>query len=120
MSIASGQPPNAQRPDQSLWQRIFAGPSTRLGRWSVGLAAVFVVLFLINAIVFMPATVEAPWRQVLLPLYGFAMLACGLAAGVAGLVAVIRWRERSWLVGLSMLPALLVITLVLGEFLVPH
>ncbi len=120
MSIASGQPPHVQSPEQSLWRRIFAAPGTRLGRWAVGLAGMFVVLFLINAIVFMPATVEAPWRQVLLPLYGFAMLACGLAAGVVGLMAVIRQRERSWLVWLSMLPALLVIFLLLGEFLVPH
>jgi len=55
-----------------------------------------------------------------LPFYGIAMLACGLAAGIAGLIAVIRRGERSWLVWLALLPGLLVLFLVLGEFLVPH
>ena len=34
----------------SLWQR----PSTRLGWWAVRLAALFVVLFIIDSVVFMP------------------------------------------------------------------
>ncbi len=84
------------------------------------LAATFVVLFTINATVFMPSTVEAPWRQVVLPFYGIAMMLCGLAAGIVGLIAVIRRRERSWLVWLTLLPGLFVLVFVLGEFLVPH
>lgn len=95
-------------------------PSTKLGWWSVALAATFVVLFIINATVFMPSTVEVPWRQAVLPFYGIAMLSCGLAAGIVGLIAVIRRRERSWLVWLTILPGLMVVTFVLGEFLVPH
>lgn len=95
-------------------------PSTKLGKRSVILAAVFVVLFIINAIVFMPSEVAIPWRQVVLPFYGIAMLSCGLVAGIAGLVAVIRYRERSWLVWLAMLPGLMAIAFVLGEVLVPH
>jgi hypothetical protein len=94
-------------------------PSSKLGRWAVGLGAAFVVLFLINSFVFMPASLDAPWRHVVLPFYGIFMLACGLASGVAGLVAVTRKHERSWLVWLTMLPGLLVLFLVLGEFLGP-
>jgi len=45
---------------------------------------------------------------------------CGLAAGIVGLIAVIRRHERSWLVWLTILPGLLVLLFVLGEFLVPH
>jgi hypothetical protein len=41
-------------------------------------------------------------------------------AGIVGLIAVIRRHERSWLVWLAMLPGLMVVALVLGEFLVPH
>jgi len=86
----------------------------------VGLGILFVVLFLVNSFVFMPTSSDAPWRQVILPFYGIFMLLCGLAAGIIGLVAVIRRHERSWLVWLTLLPGLLVLFLVLGEFLVPH
>jgi hypothetical protein len=48
------------------------------------------------------------------------MLLCGLAAGILGLIAVIRKNERSWLVWLTLLPGLLVLFLLLGEFLFPH
>lgn len=42
------------------------------------------------------------------------MMLCGLAAGVVGLVAVIRQRELSWLVWLT------AFFMLLGEFLLPH
>ena len=55
-----------------------------------------------------------------LPFYGIAMLSCRLAAGIVGLIAAIWQHERSWLVWLTMLPGLMVLIFVLGEFLVPH
>lgn len=64
---------------QPLRRRILGWPGTRLGWWSVGLGATFAVLFIINSTMFMPSAVEAPWRQVVLPLYGIAMMLCGLA-----------------------------------------
>ena len=101
--------------------RLFLGwPSTRLGWWSVALAAVFLVLFIINSAVFMRLPEDVTWRVTVLPYYGIFMLLCGLAAGIAGLIAVIRRHERSWLVWLTLLPGLFVVFLVLGEFLVPH
>ena|SRR3990172_1032750 len=103
-----------------LRKRILAPPSSRLGRWSATLLAIFVLLFMINSFVFMPARDEAPWRQSLLPFYGIAMLLWGLAAGVLALIALIRRHERSWLVWLALLPGVLVLFLVFGEFLVPH
>lgn len=98
MKTDSGLPVSAPPPSQPLWRPILGWPSTRLGWWSIGLAATFAVLFIINPTVFIPSTVEVPWRQVVLPFYGFAMLSCGLAAGIVGLIAVIRRHERSWLV----------------------
>jgi cytochrome bd-type quinol oxidase subunit 2 len=95
-------------------------PYTRLGRQAVWLGGAFVVLFLINSFVFMPSTSDAPWRHLVLPFYGIFMLLCGLGAGVSGTIAVARERERSWLVWLTILPGLLVLFLVLGEFLFPH
>jgi 4-amino-4-deoxy-L-arabinose transferase-like glycosyltransferase len=95
-------------------------PSTRLGRWAVGLMAVFLVMFLINSFVFMPSSSDAPWRHIVLPFYGILMILCGLAAGIVGLIALIRQHERSWLVWLTILPGAFVLFLLLGEFLVPH
>ncbi len=103
----------------TLWQR----PATRLGQWAVGLWALFVLLFIINSFVFMPAG-ENPanewWMHAYLPFYGIFMLLCGFASGVIGLIAVLRKGERSWLVWLTLLPGAWVIFMLLGEFLVPH
>lgn len=99
------------------------GPNTRLGRWAVGLAATFVVLFIINSVVFMPLFQYTPgtgWWQVLLPVYGIFMMLCGLAAGPVGLVAIVRQHERSWMVWLTLLPGAFALFFVLGEFLFPH
>jgi hypothetical protein len=98
-------------------------PNTRLGWWAVGLLAVFVVMFIINTFVFMPTAqgVSNPaWRQTLLPYYGIFLMLCGLAAGIVGLVAIIKNHEHSWLVWLTILPGAFVVFLLLGEFLVPH
>jgi 4-amino-4-deoxy-L-arabinose transferase-like glycosyltransferase len=103
-----------------LWRSILGRPRTRLGRWAAGLEISFLALFLINAFVFMPLTTDAPWQHMLLPFYGIAMLLVGLLAGILGLVAVLRRRERSWLVWLALLPGLFVIFLLFGEFLAPH
>lgn len=78
------------------------------------------IFYIVNAAVFMPSTVEIPLRQVVLSFYGIFMLACGLAAGVVGLIAVMRRHERSCFVWLTVLLGLLVLVFVLGEFLVPH
>ncbi len=120
MKTTSGLPTRMPPSGQPLWRSFLAWPSTRPGRWAVALTATFVVMFAINSAMFMPATVEIPWREAVLPFYGIAMLVCGLAAGIAGLIAVIRRHERSWLVWLTLLPGLFVTFLVLGEFLVPH
>ena len=95
-------------------------PHTRLGWWAIWLAAVFVVMFLINSFVFMPTSSDAPWRHVILPFYGIAMLLCGLASGIIGWIAVLRNHERSWLVLLTLLPGLWVVFMLVGEFLFPH
>jgi hypothetical protein len=107
-------------PPQPLRQRILKLPSTRQGWWSVVMAVIFIVLYLLNSTVFMPTTVNASWRQTLLPFYSMWMMLCGLAAGIAGLVAMTRQGERSLLVWLAMLPGLMALFLVIGEFVVPH
>jgi hypothetical protein len=63
---------------------------------------------------------DAAWRHTLLPFYGIFMMLCGLAAGVVGLIALLRNHDRSWLVWLSILTGAFVVFFLLGEFLVPH
>jgi hypothetical protein len=42
---------------------MFSPPSTRLGSWSVGPQAAFVMPFVINATVLLPAPGVMPWRK---------------------------------------------------------
>ena len=118
MKTDSGIPASLPPPDLPLWQSLWRRPSTRLGWWSIGLTGAFIVLMIINSLVFMRLP-ETVWRPALI-FYGFAMLACGLAAGITALIALTRQHERSWLVWLPVLAGLFVIFLLLGEFLVPH
>jgi hypothetical protein len=106
-------------PRSSVWRR----PGTKLGTWAVRLAGIFLGLFLINSLVFIPISQNPSnegWMHTYLPFYGIFMLLCGLAAGIVGFMAVIRDRERSWLVWLTILPLVFVLFLLLGELLVPH
>ena len=95
-------------------------PGTHTGWWAVGLAVVFAVMFMIDTMVFMRLPGDAPGRQTWLPYYGVVMMLCGLAAGVVGVIAVIRKHERSWLIWLTILDGAFVLFFILGELLGPH
>ena len=94
-----------------------------MGWWADGLAAAFVFMLIITATVVVPASEATSihwWRQTWLPFWFIFMLLFGLAAGVVGLIAVIKKHERSWLVWLTILLGAFVLFLALFEFLVPH
>lgn len=107
---------NLKGGNPSFWAR----PATKMGRWAVVLGATFVVLYIINATIFMPLSSDAAWRHIVLPFYSLGMLLCGLASGIASLTAIIKWQERSWMVWLAIVPGLMMAFLLLGEFAVPH
>jgi hypothetical protein len=69
--------------------RITVLPTTPTGRWAVGLAATFVALVLVGTIV---------------PRGGALAFVCGLAGGVAALVAVVREGERALTVFAALAP----------------
>ena len=94
-------------------------PATRLGWWAVGLGGVYVLLFILTAIVSLVAS-RLPEPRNVMPSSGMLMLLLGLASGVVALAAILRNHERSWLVWLALLPGILGVLAILGEFLLPH
>jgi hypothetical protein len=83
------------------------GPRTKLGWWSVGLGALFTILFLLII-------------NELIRFSGFLTMTLGVIAGFITLAALIWKRERSWLVWLMLLPGLFAILFALGEIFFPH
>jgi hypothetical protein len=98
-------------------------PSTQFGWWAVGIFVLFILLFVVNAIVFVPAARGEPTAravQVALPNFGIFLVLCGLVAGVLGLIAIIKQRERSWLVWLAILPSAFILLLLIGDLILAH
>jgi hypothetical protein len=100
-----------------MWKKFLSLPKTRLGWWSVRLAATSVVLFAFGYGLFEVLAVEVPWEGVIITLLGIAMLSCGLAGGIVGLRAIVRRHERSWLAWLAMVPGLAALVFLIGEVL---
>ncbi len=87
-------------------RRIAILPTTRLGRWSVRLAAASVVLVL-------------AWR-VMGPAGAAPGFACGLVGGVVALVAIFRRGERAITVFAALVPLVFVLVFVLAELIIGH
>jgi hypothetical protein len=81
-------------------------PTTRLGRWAVGLGAANAVLVL-------------GWR-LMGPLGGFPGFVCGLAGGFVALVAIFRRGERAFTVFAAIVPLVFFVLFVLLELTVGH
>jgi hypothetical protein len=98
---------NATTSHQPLIQRILGWPTTRLGWWSIGLGALFMVFLIGNVGILRTFTAVLPLQLVRTSF--LLMLLFGLAAVILCLIAFIKCRERSWLIWLMILPALLVL-----------
>lgn len=100
-------------------ERLSLKPTSRLGWWSVVVAVVAVILFMVaTSGVFAsnrPDGLPVPMFLVIVPTLGGAVV-----AGVLALVAWFRSAERSLLVLLTLLPALFAVYFVVGEFAFPH
>jgi len=99
--------PTQQRVPEKKKRRIAIPPTTRLGRWAVGLAAASLVLVPVWTILSAGAAI------------GFA---CALAGGIVALIAIFRRGERAITVFAALLPFpfLFVIVFVLAELIVGH
>jgi hypothetical protein len=87
-------------------RRIAVAPTTRLGRWAVGLLAANVLLVL-------------GWRLTG-PAGAFPGFVAGLAGGVVALIAILRRGERAASVFVAVLPLVFVVVFVLAELLIGH
>ena len=83
-----------------MHRRIPILPTTPLGRWALGLAAPFLPLVFVAAVVPRAAAL------------GFA---CGVAGGAAALVAIGRDRDRAVLVFAALAPLAIAVAFLLAE-----
>ena len=104
----------ALEPHRSRIPRFFRAPSTRLG-WVAIFGSVGAILLVIVVNLF---SVEGsgppegnPWGW---QLFGASALVCMAASGVAGLIAVVRKHERSWMV---IVPSALVLLVAVSEMI---
>ena len=82
--------------------RITFLPTTQLGWWAVGLAAAFLPFVFAAAVFPRGAAI------------GFV---CGLAGGVAALMAIIRHRERALTVFVALVPLVIAVAFLLVELI---
>lgn len=87
------------------WLGILPRPHSTEGRWAVVLGVVSVI---------------TSFMWMILPGGGWTSLVTGFCGGVLALLAIIRWRERNWLVYLAVLPLVQTLIFFVGELFIPH
>lgn len=104
-------------------------PATTAGRWSVGAAIVMPLLFMIGGSLANSMYGSVPAGDTILadisarPALALTMLAgmgAGILALIAGLVAIMRDKERAVLVYLASALGTLLVLFLAGEILFPH
>jgi hypothetical protein len=104
-------------------------PKTTLGWWSVGLMISCPVLFLIGATLasYLYASVPAGdtilddlTSRPALAVSALVAMGCGISAGVVGLVAIVRRKERALLVILATAASALLLLFLVGEVVSPQ
>jgi hypothetical protein len=110
--------PSRARLDMRGW------PDSRIGRWAITLAGLSLTGIVLLVLGFALGIVEPAdsytdsWAQLV---WGLGIWVCAVAAFAAGLVAIVRHHERSWMVALAtalgLLPAVLLLSeIALGKF----
>ena len=104
--------------------RISILPKSSLGRWSVGLAAAFILLNVLLQTFYAyvhrnPVPNPGPPSPVIL-MAVVADYISGIAAFVTGLISIIKSKERAILVFLVVVVGVLALLFLLGEVIFPH
>jgi hypothetical protein len=98
-------------------------PTTTLGKWTVGLIISLILFFLLAIAIIILAhqtggeTFTAK-NYIAIPMLLVVM--SGVSAFITGLIAILKYKERTLLVFLATFIGLNVLIFLLGEFLVPH
>jgi len=109
--------------------RISVLPKTKLGRWSLGLAAAMLALLLIGMSFTNLLYESVPSGNTILeditlrPALALTMLAgmfSGVSAFIIGLIAIIKQKERALLVYVSTSVGAFLTIFLLGELIFPH
>ena len=103
--------------------RISILPKTSLGRWSVGLGAAFILVFVLSGVLTALGGVgvgPAPVGPIAGVAFGVAFGVSGIAALVTGLISIIKSKERSILVFLVVATGFFVFVFILGAILFEH
>ncbi len=97
-------------------------PHTKMGKWSVSLISAFFVLMLIfyGFIIAGQRGGEAFFSNLTLTIPILLAGACGIAAFVTGLIAIIKYRERSALTYAAVVIGALVTLWTAAEIIFPH
>lgn len=104
-------------------------PKTKLGKWSVGLVVAMPILFRIGSSFTdtlyksVPAGNTIPIDIIQRPALALTMIAgmaCGVSAFVTGLVAIVRKKERAFLVCVSTLIGALFTLFLSAEIIFSH
>lgn len=90
-------------------------PKSSLGRWSVGLAAAFIVLSILFAVLTMLGREPGPFALIFI--MNIAIGISFIAALITGLISIIRGNERSILVYLAMIIGFIALLFFLREFM---
>ncbi len=102
--------------------KVHFKPKTALGKWSVGLIIVFVVLLASFQLLVASGQRggETFFSNLILTIPMLIAGISGVSAFTTGLIGIIRSGERSIAVYLATLIGLLVLLFVLGEIIFPH
>lgn len=102
-------------------------PKTRLGRWAMKFAGVFLAFFIVSPILVAVQQQKAaeefmanPFVRPFLIAIGLVAMASGLAAFVLGAISLFKYKERSRIIYIVTIIGLFAVLFLLGEFLVPH
>jgi len=90
-------------------------PKTKLGKWSVKLIIAFFLLFALCQIF-----VVSGHRGFGIPATIIPAGICGIASFFAGIIGIIKKKERSVFVFLATIIGLFILWFCIGEVLIPH
>ena len=95
--------------------RISILPKTSLGRWSVGLAAAFILVVVLN--ILLQDGLEFKSGSVELRIFFIAHCIFGMGSLLTGLVSIIKSKERSILVFMALVVGLISLVIIVSSII---